>query len=271
VKKNIIIVLLALAAVAVALLLVTVLVEKGRGLVSRRSQESLQKLYEQAKDLEAKGSFLNAQAMMRNIREKSNDPALVQKIDKDLMDLNLKILFSPLPTDDSTAYTVEPGDTLAKIAKKFNTTVPFIMRSNGLMSDIIREGQKLKISTAVYSVLVDYSDNKLFLKANGKIIKEYTVATGLNNSTPLGTFKIINKLKDPTWFKAGAVVPSGSPENILGTRWLGLSVAGYGIHGTTLPETIGQHATAGCIRMMMGDVEELYDILPVGAEVTIVD
>ena len=270
-KKNIIIVLVALIAIAVGLFAMTALIDKGRGLAFRHSQEQFQKMYAEAKDLETKGSYLNAQAMYKGILDKSKDPALLGRIDEALMALNTKILFSPLQTDDSAVYTVEPGDTLAKIARKFNTTVQLVMKSNGLASDMIREGQKLKVSTAVYSILVDYSDNVLFLKADGDVIKKYTVATGINNSTPLGKFKIINKLKDPTWFKAGAVVPPGSDDNILGTRWMGLSVAGYGIHGTTIPESIGQHATAGCVRMLMSDVEELYDIMPVGAEVEVVD
>ena len=66
-------------------------------------------------------------------------------------------------------------------------------------------------------------------------------------------------------------MPPDSPENILGTRWLGFDKKGYGIHGSVDPSAIGQYVTAGCVRMTNADVEELYAILPVGAEVTIVD
>ena len=102
-------------------------------------------------------------------------------------------------------------------------------------------------------------------------MKTYVVATGVSNSTPAGTFKIVNKLANPTWFKVGAVVPPGSDENILGSRWLGLNLSGYGIHGTIEPETLGQQITQGCVRMANSDVEELYTIIPLGTEVTIVD
>ena len=73
------------------------------------------------------------------------------------------------------------------------------------------------------------------------------------------------------WYKTGAIVPAGSPENILGSRWLGISEPGYGIHGTTEPETIGTYQTKGCIRMRNADVEELFVIIPTGADVVIVD
>lgn len=118
---------------------------------------------------------------------------------------------------------------------------------------------------------MDKSQNILLLKAGDTVFKTYNVATGANNSTPSGTFKIVEKIPNPPWYKPGEVIPPGSPKNILGTRWLGLNKPGYGIHGTTDPKSIGTQATAGCIRMTNQDVEELYNIVPVGVEVTIVD
>ena len=111
----------------------------------------------------------------------------------------------------------------------------------------------------------------LILLLNEHPFKHYRVATGQNNSTPTGKFQIVNKIVNPTWYHAGAVIPQDSPDNILGTRWLGFDHKGYGIHGTTLPQTIGQQASAGCVRMHNKEVEEIFDILPVGTEVTVVD
>jgi lipoprotein-anchoring transpeptidase ErfK/SrfK len=87
----------------------------------------------------------------------------------------------------------------------------------------------------------------------------------------VGTFKITTKLENPVWFKAGAVIPPESPDNVLGTRWLGFDIEGYGIHGTVEPDKIGQQVTAGCVRMRNHEVEELYKILPRNTEVTVVD
>jgi len=97
------------------------------------------------------------------------------------------------------------------------------------------------------------------------------VSTGSNNSSPVGTFKITTKLTDPVWFKSGAVVPPESPDNVLGTRWMGFDLAGFGIHGTTEPDKIGQQVTAGCVRMRNGEVEEIYTLIPLGTSVQIVD
>jgi len=215
--------------------------------------------------------FLKAKEMYSKVIEEYPDTKFVETAQKELEELNIKILFSPLKTQNSTVYIVKAGDSLEKIAKKFNTTVGLLMRSNNLKSDLIHPGKRLKVTTAKFSLITDKSQNMLTLKADGEVLKVYTVATGIDNGTPVGKFKIINKLMDPVWYKTGAIVPSGSPENILGSRWMGLSEPGYGIHGTTKPESIGKHVTAGCVRMHNNDVEELYSIVPVGTEVTIVD
>ena len=61
------------------------------------------------------------------------------------------------------------------------------------------------------------------------------------------------------------------PDNILGSRWMGFDLSEYGIHGTTEPETLGQQITQGCVRMSNAEVKELFAIIPVGTEVTVVD
>lgn len=191
---------------------------------------------------------------------------------KKLDETNIRIILSSRVVPGlSQEYVVQPLDNLTKISKQFNTTVDLIKKINNLPSDKINPGKALKVWTGKFSILADKSQNILMFKCNDEIIKTYNVSTGLNNSTPVGTFKITTKLINPVWYKSGAVVPADSPENILGTRWMGFDLEGYGIHGTTSPESIGTQATAGCIRMLNNEVEELYAFLPLGTEVTVVD
>jgi lipoprotein-anchoring transpeptidase ErfK/SrfK len=250
----------------------TEVVQENKKQGSPQSQTGdFEKLYHEAKKFISEGKFLEVKKIYKKLIQEFPDNPQISKLEQELWDLNMKILFSPLKDEYSTIYEVQPGDTLSSIAKKFHTTVELIKRSNNLISDIIRPGQRLKVLTAKVSIIVDKSQNKLFLKINDEIFKVYPCSTGKFNSTPTGKFKIVNKLIDPVWFKAGAIVPPESPENILGTRWLGLDLKGYGIHGTTQPETIGKQVTQGCIRMYNKDVEELFDIVPIGTEVTIID
>lgn len=196
----------------------------------------------------------------------------VGEIKKVVSEINSELLFSKKETSSSEIYTVRPGDSLGKIAKKFGINVGLIMRSNKLQNSLIRAGEQLKISKAKFSIVIDKSDHLLTVLSDGKFFKQYNVAVGKPESpTPAGSFSIDSRLENPTWFHKGKVIPAGDPENILGTRWLGFSIPGYGIHGTTLPETIGTDSTSGCIRMHNEEVEELYDIIPPKTWVTITD
>ncbi|MDD5680720.1 MAG: L,D-transpeptidase family protein [Candidatus Omnitrophica bacterium] len=241
------------------------------GNVRQNSGKTAQRLYSEADKMMKEGKIADACNLYKKIISECSGSSLVSASRAQLDDLNIKVLFSPIPAADSTLYEVMPGDTLGKIAKNFGTTVELIMKSNALQSTVIRPGTKLKVSKAKYSILVDKSQNILILKADGEAFKTYTVATGKDNSTPIGTYQIKEKLTNPTWYKAGAVVPPDSPDNILGTRWMALTLDHYGIHGTTDETTLGQQVTAGCVRMKNKDVEELYTIVPAGTEVTIID
>ncbi|MFH0772131.1 MAG: L,D-transpeptidase family protein [Candidatus Omnitrophota bacterium] len=220
---------------------------------------------------ERSGNLIEARDSYKKAMETYPDSEIVKNAKSRVEDLNMRILFSPLMDISSKSYEVQKGDSLAKIAKVFGTTVDLLKRSNNLEKDTIRQGARIKVVTAKFSVVVDKSQNTLILEQNGEVVKSYKVSTGLNNSTPVGNFKIVNKLTDPVWYAANSVVQPGSSDNILGTRWMGISKAGYGIHGTTDPDSLGKQVTAGCVRMRNEEVEELYSILPEGAEVTIVD
>lgn len=241
------------------------------GEACRKPAGSVGLLYNKAQKFESDGDLLSAKKAYKKLLTEYPESNLIKDARGKLDELNMRILFSPIPTEDSVFYEVKPGDTLGKIAKEHGTTVELIMKSNNLANTAIKPMMRLKILTAKYGILVDKSQNILMLKGNNEILKTYTVSTGVNDSTPSGTYKIVNKLIDPTWYKAGAIVPSESPENILGSRWMGIDLPGYGIHGTTDETSLGQHITKGCIRMRNQDVEELYAIVPVGVEVTIID
>ncbi|MFH1061586.1 MAG: L,D-transpeptidase family protein [Candidatus Omnitrophota bacterium] len=185
--------------------------------------------------------------------------------------INLESLFSKAPSANSTIYEVQPGDSLYKIAKQFKTNVELIQKTNNLTKSLIKPGMKLKIITSVFSLFVSKTDLLMSLKADGELVKTYKVGIGRDNSTPVGQFKIVNRIINPVWYKTGAIVPAGSQENILGTRWLGFSEPGYGIHGTVDNQPIQSQKTQGCLRMMNNEVEELFVIVPVGTEITIVD
>jgi len=228
-------------------------------------------LLAEAKNLEAQGNYLASSNIYKRLIGEFPNSREVLDWQKRLENMNVKLLFLPVITPRSIEYEIKPRDSLEKIAREYKTTPELIAKSNNISGDKIFPGKKIKVWTAPFSIVVDKSGNTLILKSEEEIIKTYTVATGTNNITPVGTFKIIEKIVSPPWYKGGKVIPAGTPENILGSRWMGLDKEGYGIHGTTDPKTLGSQVTAGCVRMANQDVEELYIIVPKGTEVTIVD
>ena len=124
--------------------------------------------------------------------------------------------------------------------------------------------------TVKRAIVVSLEDKKLALVEDGQVKKIYTVAVGKPSTpSPTGTFTITRRVKNPTYTHDGKTILPG-PGNPVGTRWMGLSVKGYGIHGTNEPKSIGKAASHGCIRMAKKDLEEMYAMVSVGDTVELV-
>ena len=105
---------------------------------------------------------------------------------------------------------------------------------------------------------IDISTRKHQLKLydGHQLVKKYPIAVGrMVTATPMGTYRIINKQRNP-----------GGP---FGAFWMGLSKPHYGIHGTNNPSSIGRSVSHGCIRMKNKDVLELASMVPIGTSVHI--
>ena len=230
--------------------------------------EEARVLLAQAETALTKGSYLQAKQLCQQALKQNPDAQTAAAAQQRLGEASVRLILSPAMTPDAAAYTVEPGDTLARIAKKMGTTIELLRAANPVRGDFIRIGQRLKVNKAVFSVVVDKSQNTLTLKNGEEVVKVYRCSTGAGGITPTGTFKIVNRMIDPVW--KGIVSPS-DPENPLGPRWMGFDLPQYGIHGTNKPESIGQPVTKGCVRLVNSDAEELYTLLPEGTVVTIVE
>jgi len=212
------------------------------------------------------GQLLEAKSQLDTIVASSpNDQAI-----KMLGDVNIKLLKSSIPMPGKERYSIQSGDYLQKIAKKYNITVPLIKAMNGMQTDTIRAGASLMVYNGNFNIRVSKSRNTLDLLAGDKLFKRYSVGTGKFGKTPAIEFEIVDKIVEPTWtrFTDNTKIEYGDPENVLGTRWMKIvsedrpDITGFGIHGTWEPDSIGSQSSAGCIRMLNEDVEELFDIVP---------
>jgi len=127
-------------------------------------------------------------------------------------------------------------------------------------------------------IVIHRGINRLYLYHGTRLVRVFPVATGQPAwPTPLGHFEIVVKQKNPWWYPptqdswaAGAQPVPPGPGNPLGTRWMGLSAPGVGIHGTSEPWSIGHSESHGCIRMQIPSAEWLYNRVHVGTPVFII-
>lgn len=110
---------------------------------------------------------------------------------------------------------------------------------------------------SVSKLIIGLQERQLYCLQNDFVLNTYPVAIGKSSSpTPLGNWQIINK-------------KILTEDTIYGTRWLGLSALGYGIHGTNAPTSIGKAVSAGCLRMYNHDIEKIFPIIALGTPVEI--
>ena len=130
------------------------------------------------------------------------------------------------------------------------------------------------------TIVVRVNENRLYLYDGFRVDRTFSVATAKPGwTTPSGVWNIWDKRENPAWYNPAldswgadlpAVVPGG-PGNPMGTRAIYIDAPGLiRIHGTTDPDSIGRYASHGCIRMHNAEVEELFEMVPVGSRVIVV-
>jgi lipoprotein-anchoring transpeptidase ErfK/SrfK len=142
-------------------------------------------------------------------------------------------------------------------------TIAFVAAAKAACQE--NQNQAVESAEPQRRIVISIPDRKLAVIEKGQVVKIYATAVGAPASpTPTGTYKIAQRIPNPTWYgPAGQVVGPGKG-NPVGTRWMGLSRKGYGIHGTNHPQSIGRRASHGCIRMRNRDVEDLFERVAVG-------
>jgi len=240
----------------------------------------LRSKYEEARNALNTQRFKEARKLSLEIIGKLQDKnAFWYKTTDILSKANTALIFSDTPSQEKIIYIVKSGDSLDKIAKKYNTTVELIVKSNKLdpSDDKIVPGQRLCIYCGQWNIIVSKKNFKLYLYDAGQIFRVYDIGIGTEDKTPEGSFYIKAKQNEPDWYYQGKKYPYGSKKNILGTKWMSLEpkgstdkkLDGYGIHGSWDDSFVGRAYGNGCVRMLNSDVDELYLIVPYGTEVVI--
>jgi hypothetical protein len=177
----------------------------------------------------------------------------------------------------------KPGRALLKYRTRRLLTAALVHHRRGPLSLPTRDIKPKVTRWNFGKAIVIRRDSKrlILYRSNGRAwmpaVRAFGVATGMAAyPTPLGHFHIATMQRNPWWYPPDAgwaadasPIPPG-PGNPLGTRWMGLSVGGVGIHGTPDAASIGYSASHGCIRMRIPEAEWLFERVSVGTAVFIV-
>jgi lipoprotein-anchoring transpeptidase ErfK/SrfK len=179
----------------------------------------------------------------------------------------------PVLSAEQWGLTVRRGTMMAGITRTLKTRIRQEI-------PVVTKTLKPTVTRANFGpvVVIHRGSNRLALFNGEQPWRSFRVATGqARYPTPTGTFSIVDMQRDPwwrppdsDWAKGLKPIPPG-PGNPLGTRWMGLSAPGVGIHGTPDPASIGYSASHGCIRMLIPEATWLFDHVRIGTPVLIVN
>jgi L,D-transpeptidase ErfK/SrfK len=191
-----------------------------------------------------------------------------------------------------TTHVVERGENLTSLAARFGVDAVTLASDNHLAEgQPLEPGRELRIDNrhiapvdiASGEIVINVPQRLLFYRDGNRVLA-YPVAIGRSTwQTPEGRFTVVRKEQDPAWHVPASiraesarkgqllplVVPPG-PRNPLGRFWIGLSLAGIGVHGTPFPSSVYQAATHGCVRLQAEEIEDLYGRVIVGTSGRIV-
>lgn len=244
------------------------------------------RLIEKAQQAASKNDYLAARSLFHDVLRHPRATDLDRDLARESITLvNQELVFSPkvYPEDPLTGrHTVQNGENLTTIVRSLGLAVErtFIARINNMKNpDIVGLGQRLKIFHGPMHAVVEKSAFRLDIYAGDPdmeqswtYIRSFPIGLGEGNSTPVGEFRVMrnSKVVNPSWRNpiTGKVYDSTDPANPIGEHWIGLQgmgdaevYAGYGIHGTVEPESIGKMMSMGCVRMRDEDVAMVYEML----------
>lgn len=188
--------------------------------------------------------------------------------------------FNPGNGERAHRYQVKPGDTLGRIAARYNKshglqlegeTLAIINRISNPRS--LQANQILRVPIDPISVVIEKNSFLCGVYLGQDLVKLYWCSHGrAEHETPVTSFVVSEKLVHPDWFYDGRQVPYGSKDNPLGTHFVKFrheSLSGFGIHGTTEPGRMMEEVSLGCIRLSNEDIADFFKLVPRGAAVHI--
>ena len=228
-------------------------------------------LLQEARASMAGGNLDAARETLYRLLDRHPKSAGVVEAERLIGQMNWEQLLSPSPSPGKTLHTVRRGDSLASIAKQYNTNIELIQAVNSIEGTLIRIGQDLYVCTLQFSVVASPDDGRIRVMADNRLFKSYPAGFARidfsrfasSNEPPLLDGRSLN----PTLREAGRTLSTDDPANYLGAAQLTLNQRGLSIHGSRPTDPVANFTGPGRIRMHNEDILELYLILPLKTSV----
>jgi len=215
--------------------------------------------------------------------------------------VNVQALTFPLKDDTDIIgqpkeVEVKAGETLGEVGRRFGIGISEVIRANPNIKPYtkLHHGVTVHIPSEFIlpdvprkGIVINLAELRLYYYPKDKdIVITEPIGIGREGhwQTPVGKTTIIKKEEDPIWrptqnvraeaLKNGTPIPNRfppGPDNPLGKYILRLGWPTYLIHGTNRPEGVGERVSAGCIRMLPESAKMLYDSVPLGTLVQVIN
>jgi len=191
---------------------------------------------------------------------------------------------------EMSTYVTKYEDTLPDIGVRFNIGFIELVAANpGVDPWVPGAGREIILPTAYIlpdaprrGIIVNLTEMRVYYFPKVGAPETHPIGIGRDDEavTPLGITQITRKAADPTWYPPASVraekpelpgvVPPG-PDNPLGKYAFYLGFPLVRMHGTNKPYGVGRRVSHGCIRMYPDSIEHLYQVVPVGTQVNVID
>ena len=228
------------------------------------------------------GKLAEAQLALSTLYVDPNLPADQAKQITELLDQLAGTVLYSRQSYLEPPYTVQPGDTIDRIAQKYKVPWQLLARINGLMppgatnsDEMLKDqplapGKELKVVQGPFDAVVQLDKRQLTLMVKNRYAGRFSIGVGRDQPKLDGQYTVGEKKLNPTYYGPdGITIGPNDPKNPLGGAWIGLTDR-VGIHGAADPHSVGRDDNRGAICVGDRDLQDLYGILSIGSRVTIV-
>ncbi len=244
-------------------------------LLPSQDDSQVEKILSESKELMDQGKIVKARILLNAFLAKNFASPAAAPVRQRALELGKQtILGSKVFPDDPLCFThkIEVGDTFDRLAKKNKTPYQFLCKLN-ISADPHRllEGQKMKLVKGPIHLKVVMHELAMYVFLQDTLFAKYDVGLGKNGKTPAGKWLVEDRIRRPVYVDpdTNETFQPNDPKNPTGGFWVRLlgveggtvGKTGFGIHGTTEPESIGKFMSKGCIRLRNEDMAQVFDML----------